>query len=79
MYALSDYVLDVRRERDTAMATFQWVFDPVWGIVEGLGLRWARGECRCCGRGYIEAEWEYENGTGGSGEESSNNDRGKRE
>ena len=62
-YVLSDYVLGVRREMDETTGTFQWVFDPIWGIVEGLGLDWAKGRVPLFDGGYIEAEWKYDNGT----------------
>lgn len=66
-YVLSDYVLGVRRELNTATGTYEWVFDPIWGIVEGLGLEWAKGRVPLVDGGYIEAEWRYNNGAVGRG------------
>jgi hypothetical protein len=63
---LSDYVLGVRRELNSTTGTYEWVFDPIWGIVEGLGLEWAKGRVPLVDGGYIEAEWSYNNGTAGS-------------
>lgn len=56
-YVLSDYVLGVRRELDTKEGVYAWVFDPVWEIVEGLGLDWVKGRVPIMGGGWIEAEW----------------------
>ena len=48
---------------DETTGTFQWVFDPIWGVVEGLGLDWVKGRVPLFDGGYIEAEWKYDNGT----------------
>ena len=66
-YVLSDYILGVRREMNVTTGSFEWVFDPVWAIVEGLGLEWAKGRVPLLGGGYIEAEWTYNNGTAANG------------
>jgi hypothetical protein len=58
-YILSDYVLGVRREKNSSTGAFEWVFDPIWDIVDGLGLDWAKGRVPLLGGGYIEAEWKY--------------------
>jgi hypothetical protein len=58
-YILSDYVLGVRREKNSSTGAFEWVFDPIWDIVDGLGLDWAKGKVPLLGGGYIEAEWKY--------------------
>ncbi|KAK5256441.1 hypothetical protein LTR16_003261, partial [Cryomyces antarcticus] len=68
-YVLSDHVLGVRREMNATTETYRWVFDPVWEIVEGLGLQWAKGRVPLMGGGWIEAEWSLNNGTGGNGKE----------
>jgi hypothetical protein len=62
-YVLTDYVLGVRRELNEGTELFEWVFDPVWRIVDGLGLTWAQGGVPAFGGGWIEARWSVENGT----------------
>ena len=61
-YILTDYVLGVRRELNTESNTYEWVFDPAWEIVEGLGLTWVKGRVPLFGGGWIEASWSIENG-----------------
>ncbi|KAK5149254.1 hypothetical protein LTR04_007277 [Oleoguttula sp. CCFEE 6159] len=63
-YVLSDYVLGVRREMNATTETYGWVFDPVWEIVEGLRLQWAKGRVPLMGGGLIEAKWSLRNGMG---------------
>jgi len=62
-YILTDYVLGVRRQLNKEINAYEWVFDPVWEIVEGLGLTWVKGKVPLFGGGWIEASWSLENGT----------------
>ncbi len=64
-YIFNDFVLGVRRELDQKSNSYQWVFDPVWEIVEGLGLEWANGRAPIFGGGHIEAEWRFDKGAKG--------------
>jgi hypothetical protein len=54
-YVLTDYVLGVRRELNKGTGLFKWVFDPVWIVVDGLGLTWAQRGVPAFGGGWIEA------------------------
>ncbi|KFY71395.1 hypothetical protein V499_08407 [Pseudogymnoascus sp. VKM F-103] len=62
-YVYTDFILGVRRERNAATGVVGWVFDPVWEVVEGLGLEWAKGKMPLPEGGWIEASWT---GTKGS-------------
>ena len=65
-YVLSDYVLGVRSQYNQTTGTNEWVFDPVWEVVEGLGLTSAEGRVPLVGGGYIEASWSISKGTNGT-------------
>lgn len=65
-YVLSDYILGVRSEYNQTTGTNEWVFDPVWEVVDGLGLTSAEGRIPLVGGGYIEASWSITNGTNGA-------------
>ncbi|OBT78844.1 hypothetical protein VF21_02515 [Pseudogymnoascus sp. 05NY08] len=56
-YVYTDFILGVRRERNASTGVVGWVFDPVWEVVEGLGLTWAKGKMPLPGGGWIEASW----------------------
>jgi len=56
-YVLTDYVLGVRPEFNETTGTYGWVFDPVWGVVEGLNVTSVKGTVPLLGGGYIEASW----------------------
>ena len=63
-YVYTDFILGVRRERNATTGELGWVFDPVWEVVDGLGLTWAKGKMPLPdGKGWIEASWT---GTKGS-------------
>ena len=62
-YILSNYILGVRREQNRHSDDFEWVFDPAWDVIEGLGLKWAKGSVPLPDGGLIEAEWQYESGS----------------
>lgn len=47
------------RGKNLSTGALEWVFDPIWDIVDGLGLNGARGKVPLFGGGYIEAEWKY--------------------
>ncbi|KFY52885.1 hypothetical protein V496_08090 [Pseudogymnoascus sp. VKM F-4515 (FW-2607)] len=60
-YIYTDFILGVRRERNASTGEAGWVFDPVWEVVEGLGLTWAKGKMPLPGgKGWIEASWSGE-------------------
>lgn len=61
-YIYTNYLLGVRPEWKESEATYQWVFDPAWDILEGLGLKWAKGRVPLEGGGHIEASWSVEHG-----------------
>lgn len=55
-YILSNYILGIRREMNEK-GGYDWVVDPVWEVIEGLGLKEASGRMPLPGGGYIEARW----------------------
>jgi hypothetical protein len=59
---LSNYVLGIRREYINEENKFIWIVDPVWDVVEGLGLTKADGRMPLPGGGWIEARWWISNG-----------------
>ncbi|KAF8861335.1 Six-hairpin glycosidase [Acephala macrosclerotiorum] len=61
-YILSDYVLGLRRELDSATGEYGWVFDPVLELATGLGLTWVNGTVPLMGGGWIEAGWKIDSG-----------------
>ena len=61
-YVLSNYVLGVRREMSDSGGAYEWVVDPVWDVVEGLGLQKANGRMPLPNGGTIEAKWSIEDG-----------------
>ncbi|CAM0140391.1 unnamed protein product [Umbelopsis sp. WA50703] len=61
-YILSDYVLGVRKQWNQTEKTFDWVFDPVLDVAQGLGVTWAKGKVPIPEGGYIQASWSTTNG-----------------
>ena len=61
-YILSNYILGIRREMNDGSSTFEWVVDPVWPIIKGLGLKRASGRVPLPQGGWIEADWSIEEG-----------------
>lgn len=55
-YILPNYILGIRREL-TRKGTYEWVLDPVWDVIKGLGLKEASGRMPLPGGGWIEASW----------------------
>jgi hypothetical protein len=62
-YIYTDFILGIRRERNATTGELGWVFDPVWDVVDGLGLTWAKGKMPLPDGTWIEASWT---GTKGS-------------
>ncbi|KAG2172428.1 hypothetical protein INT43_004970 [Umbelopsis isabellina] len=62
-YILSDYVLGVRKQWNATAKSFDWIFDPVLDVTEGLGITWAKGRVPIPESGYIQASWSIANGT----------------
>lgn len=56
-YIFSNYILGVRTKWNIQKREYEWIFDPVWEIVEGLGLEWAKGRVPLATGGYVQAEW----------------------
>lgn len=61
-YVLSNYVLGIRRELDKGSNEFEWVVDPVWEVVEKMGLTKAHGRMPLPNGGFIETSWWVTNG-----------------
>lgn len=59
---MSNYILRVRSELDTATGKYGWVFDPVLEVAQGLGLTWVKGRVPLPLGGWIEASWNITNG-----------------
>lgn len=55
-YVLSNYILGIRREMNSR-GSYEWVVDPVWEVIEGLGLKQASGRVPLPQGGWIEAKW----------------------
>lgn len=63
-YVLSNYVLGIRRELKAGGDVYGWVVDPVWEVVEFLGLKEASGRMPLSEGGWIGVRWS----TGSEGE-----------
>jgi hypothetical protein len=61
-YILSNYVLGIRRELDEGRNRYVWTIDPVWDVVEGLGLTSVEGRMPLPGGGLIETHWSIKEG-----------------
>ena len=57
-YVYSNYILGIRTEWRSDLNVYEWVFDPVYAIADGLGLTWANGTVPLPSGGYILAHWE---------------------